>query len=145
MLENTSTVTFVPKKEKNYFLKILNFVQSFVECKVSLADSIHSVHFLCEPRFKIKTPKSMAFTAYHGMMSLGPCSLKHFFRLPGRFGKGGLVVLLLALSNWKILLELLIHGGDAGALVKWWQENRYGPSFCPRARLGYRPLSKHGK
>jgi hypothetical protein len=38
MLKNASEVTLVPK---NIFsLKILNFVQSFVECKVSLADGI---------------------------------------------------------------------------------------------------------
>jgi hypothetical protein len=36
MLENPSEVTLVPKNI--LFLKILNFVQSFVECKVSLAD-----------------------------------------------------------------------------------------------------------
>jgi hypothetical protein len=39
MLKNASEVTLVTKK-KNFFLKILNFVQSFVECKVSLADGI---------------------------------------------------------------------------------------------------------
>ncbi len=38
MLKNVSEVTVVPKD--NFFLKILNFVQSFVECKVSLADGI---------------------------------------------------------------------------------------------------------
>jgi hypothetical protein len=36
MLKNASAVTLVPKNI--FFLKILNFVQSFVECKVSLAD-----------------------------------------------------------------------------------------------------------
>jgi hypothetical protein len=36
MLENVSEVTSVNKNI--FFLKILNFVQSFVECKVSLAD-----------------------------------------------------------------------------------------------------------
>jgi hypothetical protein len=36
MLKNASEVTVVPKIF--FFLKILNFVQSFVECKVSLAD-----------------------------------------------------------------------------------------------------------
>jgi hypothetical protein len=36
MLKNASKVTFVPKEI--FSLKILNFVQSFVECKVSLAD-----------------------------------------------------------------------------------------------------------
>jgi hypothetical protein len=35
-LKNASEVTFVPKNI--FFLKILNLVQSFVECKVSLAD-----------------------------------------------------------------------------------------------------------
>jgi hypothetical protein len=37
MLKNVSEVTIVPK---HFFLKILNFVQSFVECEVSLADGI---------------------------------------------------------------------------------------------------------
>jgi hypothetical protein len=36
MLKNASEVTLVPKNI--FFLKILNFMQSFVECKVSLAD-----------------------------------------------------------------------------------------------------------
>jgi hypothetical protein len=36
LLKNASEVTLVPKNI--FFLKILNFVQSFVECKVSLAD-----------------------------------------------------------------------------------------------------------
>jgi hypothetical protein len=36
MLKNASEVTLVPKDI--HFLKILNFVQSFVECKVSLSD-----------------------------------------------------------------------------------------------------------
>ncbi len=36
MLKNASEVTTV--QENIFFLKILNFVQSFVECKVSLAD-----------------------------------------------------------------------------------------------------------
>jgi hypothetical protein len=36
MLQNPSEVTLVPKNV--FFLKILNFVQIFVECKVSLAD-----------------------------------------------------------------------------------------------------------
>ncbi len=36
MFKNASEVTLAPKKI--LFLKILNFVQSFVECKVSLAD-----------------------------------------------------------------------------------------------------------
>ncbi len=36
MLKNASEVTLVPKNI--FFLMILNFVQSFVECKVSLAD-----------------------------------------------------------------------------------------------------------
>jgi hypothetical protein len=39
MLENASSeVTLVPKNI--FFLKMLDFVQSFVECKVSLADGI---------------------------------------------------------------------------------------------------------
>jgi hypothetical protein len=38
MLKNASDVTLVPKNIFN--LKILNFGQSFVECKVSLADGI---------------------------------------------------------------------------------------------------------
>jgi hypothetical protein len=37
MLENVSEVTVVTKMFF-FFLKILHFVQSFVECKVSLAD-----------------------------------------------------------------------------------------------------------
>jgi hypothetical protein len=37
MLKNASEVTLVPKNDF-FSLKILNFVQSFVECKVSLAD-----------------------------------------------------------------------------------------------------------
>jgi hypothetical protein len=36
MLKNAVEVTLVSKRV--YLLKILNFVQSFVECKVSLAD-----------------------------------------------------------------------------------------------------------
>jgi hypothetical protein len=36
MLKNVSEITLEPKKKK--ILKILNFVQSFVECKVGLAD-----------------------------------------------------------------------------------------------------------
>jgi hypothetical protein len=36
MLENASGVTLVPKNI--FFLKILNFVQSFVGCEVSPAD-----------------------------------------------------------------------------------------------------------
>jgi hypothetical protein len=39
MLKNASEVTLVPKKYF-FFLKFLNFVQSFVGCKVSLADGI---------------------------------------------------------------------------------------------------------
>jgi hypothetical protein len=41
IVKNASEVTLVPK---NIFLQILNFVQSFVECKVSLADGslLHS-------------------------------------------------------------------------------------------------------
>ncbi len=37
MLKNASEVTLVPKRKK-IFLKIFSFVQSFVDCKVSLAD-----------------------------------------------------------------------------------------------------------
>jgi hypothetical protein len=37
MLENGSEVTIVPF----FSLKILNFMQSFVECKVSLADGMY--------------------------------------------------------------------------------------------------------
>jgi hypothetical protein len=40
LLENTSEVILVPKLF--YFRRILNFVRSFVECKVSLADSIQT-------------------------------------------------------------------------------------------------------
>jgi hypothetical protein len=36
MLKDASDVTLEPKEF--FFLKILNFVQSFVECEVSLAD-----------------------------------------------------------------------------------------------------------
>jgi hypothetical protein len=39
MLENVSEVTLVTKNI--FFLKILNFVQSFVECEVSLADGMN--------------------------------------------------------------------------------------------------------
>ncbi len=39
MIKNASEVTLVPKNI--FMLKILNFVQSFVECKVSLADGIY--------------------------------------------------------------------------------------------------------
>jgi hypothetical protein len=39
MLKNASKITLVPKDI--FSLKILNFVQSFVMCKVSLADAIH--------------------------------------------------------------------------------------------------------
>ncbi len=42
MLKNVSEVTLVTND--TFFLKILNFVQSFVECKVSLADGT-SMHF----------------------------------------------------------------------------------------------------
>jgi hypothetical protein len=38
MLKNVSEATLVTKSI--FFLKILNFAQSFVECKVSLADGI---------------------------------------------------------------------------------------------------------
>jgi hypothetical protein len=38
MHKNASEVTLVPKD--TFFLKFLNFVQSFVDCKVSLADGI---------------------------------------------------------------------------------------------------------
>jgi hypothetical protein len=41
MLENASEVTLVQKSI--FFLDIFNFVQSFVECKVSLADG--TFHF----------------------------------------------------------------------------------------------------
>jgi hypothetical protein len=41
MLKNVSEVTLVTKNI--FFLKILNFVQSFVECKVSLADGIQFI------------------------------------------------------------------------------------------------------
>jgi hypothetical protein len=45
MLKNDSEVTVVPKNI--VFLKILKFVQSFVECKVSLADGIRFVVYAC--------------------------------------------------------------------------------------------------
>jgi hypothetical protein len=38
LLKNASKITLVPKNI--FFLKILNFVQSFAECKVSLADGL---------------------------------------------------------------------------------------------------------
>jgi hypothetical protein len=40
LLENASEVALVPKNI--FFLEILNFVQSFVECKVSLADGMYT-------------------------------------------------------------------------------------------------------
>jgi hypothetical protein len=43
MLKNVSEVTLVTKSI--FFLKILNLVQSFVECKVSLADGSLGGHF----------------------------------------------------------------------------------------------------
>jgi hypothetical protein len=50
MLKNAPEATLVPKNV--LFLKILNFVQSFVESKVSLADgmtiNLQVVHFLYE-------------------------------------------------------------------------------------------------
>ncbi len=54
MLKHLSEVTLVA--ENIFFLKILNFVQSFVECKVSLADGnrtasgISRIRRLVEPR-----------------------------------------------------------------------------------------------
>jgi hypothetical protein len=39
MLKNASEVSLVPKSI--FLLKILNFMQSFVECKESLADGIY--------------------------------------------------------------------------------------------------------
>ncbi len=55
MLENASEVTLVPKNI--FFLKILNFVQSFVEWKVSLADgncrrSCFEVRVSVDPRWR---------------------------------------------------------------------------------------------
>jgi hypothetical protein len=44
MLKNASEVTLVPNNI--LFLKFLNFVQSFVECKVSLADCFTDYNFL---------------------------------------------------------------------------------------------------
>jgi hypothetical protein len=41
MLKNASEVIIVPKKKNFFFLKIVNFVQSFLECKVSLADGTY--------------------------------------------------------------------------------------------------------
>jgi hypothetical protein len=43
MLKNASDVILVPKNI--FFLTILNFVQSFVECKVSLADGTFMFSF----------------------------------------------------------------------------------------------------
>jgi hypothetical protein len=42
MRGNAAEVTLVPRNI--FFLKTLNFVQSFVECKVSLADGIYRFH-----------------------------------------------------------------------------------------------------
>jgi hypothetical protein len=44
MLKNASEKILVPKNI--IFLKILNFVQSFVECKVSLADGTYFSWFM---------------------------------------------------------------------------------------------------
>jgi hypothetical protein len=50
MLKNASKVTPVPKNIF-FLLKILNFVQSFVGCKVSLADGIlESIALIRNPR-----------------------------------------------------------------------------------------------
>ncbi len=52
LLKNASVVTLVPK---NFiFLKILNLVQSFVECKVSLADGTIKKINLCWIQFSIE-------------------------------------------------------------------------------------------
>ncbi len=58
MLKNPSEVTLVPKNV--FFPKILNFVQSFVERKVSLADGIYS-HFqktsIINPKKRVVLPE----------------------------------------------------------------------------------------
>jgi hypothetical protein len=51
MLKNVSKVILVTKNI--FFLKILNFVQSFVECKVSLADGIFSFLFSPFPQYTL--------------------------------------------------------------------------------------------
>jgi hypothetical protein len=54
MRKNASEVTLVPRNF--FFLKILNFVQSFVQCKVSLADGILQTcreHMQCDVRMKL--------------------------------------------------------------------------------------------
>ncbi len=49
MLKNASEVSWVPKNL--FFLKILNLVQSFVECKGSLADGMHEYYPLARGWF----------------------------------------------------------------------------------------------
>jgi hypothetical protein len=44
MLKNTSEVTLAVSTKNIIFLKILNLVQSFVECKVSLSDGMYNTH-----------------------------------------------------------------------------------------------------
>jgi hypothetical protein len=59
LLKNASEVTLVPK---NIFsLQILNFVQSFVECKVSLADGMSIIHFPCPQKY-CKNPEPRFFS-----------------------------------------------------------------------------------
>jgi hypothetical protein len=54
MPKNVSEVTLVPKDI--FFLKVLNFVQSLVECKVSLADGIVMSLVSCSPLFGASEP-----------------------------------------------------------------------------------------
>jgi hypothetical protein len=68
MLKNASEVTFVPKNI--FFLKILNQVQSFVECKVSLADGFKEQSYpvtLCKsylPACVASLKKSLIFPSF---------------------------------------------------------------------------------
>jgi hypothetical protein len=59
MLENASEVILVPKNI--LFLKIQNFVQSFVECKVSLADGTYA---LCSQLFFFLVFISLSSTVF---------------------------------------------------------------------------------
>jgi hypothetical protein len=53
LLKNASEVTLVPK---DFFPKMLDFVQSFVECKVSLADG-NFTHNPPDSGMDVKTEK----------------------------------------------------------------------------------------
>jgi hypothetical protein len=72
MLKHASEVTLVA--ENIFFLKIFNFVRSFVECKVSLADGKSSFCLLSNSdhdtkntaRLSMKSFKALLFT--HGLV-----------------------------------------------------------------------------